>query len=243
MARRMAFSSSAHLTVLACSITSSPLKTDIPSSAKRDDAVRIDLVHGDPPVAAAMSPHQIGDFRRPEPRPLGRVLACLVVEPGLAVADLVDRVEMPGEVLAIVKIPKDHRAFGGDEGVAHGVVRAPELHVGGIGRVADVERVVDDDAGEIALHQLGTDAREAVAPRHGHVGRVQPERRPFTLRQLAIADDVLVEARRLLHRIARQRLARGAFAGMLGKPERRDLAPLAGEGRARWMKDSGHAAP
>ena len=37
IARRIAFSSSAHFTVRACSITSSPEWTEMPSSAERDD--------------------------------------------------------------------------------------------------------------------------------------------------------------------------------------------------------------
>ena len=150
---------------------------------ERDDAIGIDAVDREPRIAAAAALQKLGDLGRPATRAFRSVLARLIVVPGRAVADLVDAIEMPGEMLAIVKVPEDHRAFGRDEGVAHRVVRAPKLHVGGIGRVADVERIVDDDAGEIAFHQFGADARQAIASRDSHVRRIESARQPIRPRQ------------------------------------------------------------
>jgi len=39
----------------------------------------------------------------------------------------------------------------GDVDVAHLVVRAPDLHVGGVGRITRVHLIIEDDAGEIML--------------------------------------------------------------------------------------------
>jgi len=63
-----------------------------------------------------------------------------------------------------------------------------------------------------------------------HVGRIEAQCRPLTLGQFAIADDMLVEARRLVGRVRGERLGRRPLAGMDQNLERLDLAPLAGEG-------------
>jgi len=85
------------------------------------------------------------------------------------VSDLINEFEVVGQVLAIVEIPKDYRALGGDGRITHGIMRAPKLHVGRIGCIANVERIAEKDTGEIATLQLGADALESVAARRRHI--------------------------------------------------------------------------
>ena len=121
---------------------------------ERCDALGIDMVDREPPVAAAVRAHQIGDLRGPARGVLGDAIAALEEVPAAPRPHLVDQVELRREVLAAVEVEHDHRPVGRDEGVAHRVVQAPDLHVGAVGGVADVDRIGDHDAGVVARGQL-----------------------------------------------------------------------------------------
>ncbi|MEJ7697204.1 MAG: hypothetical protein WKF78_11440 [Candidatus Limnocylindrales bacterium] len=146
-------------------------------------------------------------------------------------ADLVDRVEVPGQVLAAVEIPEDDRAFRCHEGVAHGVVGAPQLHIGRVRRIADVERIVEKHAGHVARAQLLADARQPVASGGLHIRRIEPACRPFPFGEPAVADDVLVEARRLLDRVRGKGVVDAAGPGCSGSSNGLILRRLAPNGR------------
>ena len=142
------------LSARASSITSWPSCSTSACGLERRDAVAIGLVEREPAVAAAMGAHQRRDLGRPEPGVLGHPLAAVEVVPGARRPHLVDQLEVSGEMRAAVEVEQDDRALGRDEGVAHRVVQAPDLHVGAVGGVAQVDRVADHDAGEIARREL-----------------------------------------------------------------------------------------
>ena len=50
---------------------------------------------------------------------------------------------------AAVKIKEHDRSIGGDKSVAHRVVCTPDLHVGAVGGIADIEWVAEDDRGVV----------------------------------------------------------------------------------------------
>ena len=73
---------------------------------------------------------------------------------------------------------------GRDEGVAHRVVQAPDLHVGAVGGVAEVDRVGDHDAGIVARGQLRAHAVQGDRPA-SPPGRAARARAPATRRARA----------------------------------------------------------
>ena len=140
---------------------------------------------------------------------------------------------MVGQVLAGEIVEEHDRAFCGDEAVAGRIVRDPELHVGRVGGVADVDGVVEQGAGIVAALQLGADALEPVFAHGRQVGSGDAGGRPFALGHLAVAQDVLVERGGLFARLPAQLFDRG-FRPRL---ERHDLAVAAEGGSQRRRPD------
>jgi len=104
---------------------------------------------------------------------------------------------MVGQVLTREIVEQHHRPVGGDETMPRRVVRHPQLHVGAVGGVADVDGVVEQGAGIVAALQLGADALQPVLAHFGQVGCGNACRGPFSLRLGAITQHMLVERRRL----------------------------------------------
>ena len=99
-----------------------------------------------------------------------RQFAAVEIHPRHRRPHLVDDAGMVRQVLAGEIVEQHDRPFGRDEAVAGRVVRDPELHVGGIGRVADVDRVVEQRAGIVAALQFGADALQPVFSHRRQVG-------------------------------------------------------------------------
>jgi hypothetical protein len=73
----------------------------------------------------------------------------------------------------------DGMAAGEDERVVEGVVGRPDLHVRDVGRVADADRVVEQDAGHIGRDELVQKPPLAPAPRPlEHLGAERAHQRP-----------------------------------------------------------------
>ncbi len=145
----------------------------------------VGLVDREPAVAAAVAAQQIGDLGRPAPGMLGHAGAAVKKIPGARRPDLVDQVQRLGEMGAAVEIEDDHRPLGRDEGVADRVVQAPDLHVGAVGGVAEVDRIGEDSPGVVAPRERRPQAGEALGPERLEVGRLELQGPPFLERQLA----------------------------------------------------------
>ena len=190
------------------------------------DAFGIEMIGGDAAVSAAMFLDEIGNAGRPALDALAGQLAAIEIDPRHRRPDLVDHAGMVGQMLAGEIVEQHDRPFGRDEAMAGVVVRDPQLHVGRIGGVADVDGVVEQGAGIVAALQLGADALEAVAA-HGRQVRIgDAGGRPFGLGHGAIAEHMLVERRRLFTRGA-------AEVGLGARLERHDLAVAAEGGFGR----------
>jgi len=94
---------------------------------------------------------------------LGRaVVAGGEVEPRGADAHLVDQRQRAAEMLGARELPQDDRPVGADHRVARRVLQRPDLHVGAVGRVADVDRVEEQRRRDVARLELGPEAAEPV---------------------------------------------------------------------------------
>ena len=177
----MALISSGDLIARASSITAWPSWTLMPCASERFDALGVDMVEREAPVAAAVRAHQVGDLGGPARRVLGDSIAALEEIPAATGPHLVDQIEMRRQMRAAVEVEHDHRPVGRDEGVARRVVQAPDLHVGAVGGVAHVDRVADHDAGVVARGQLlrarGRDDTRASPPDPAAPGRAPATRR------------------------------------------------------------------
>ena len=78
-------------------------------------------------------------------------------------------VQACGTVAAIVEIEHHHGTVHGDEGVARRVVRDPDLHIGGVRGVADVQQVCQYDGSDIPRGQLRPYAAQAIGAYSIHV--------------------------------------------------------------------------
>ncbi len=89
---------------------------------------------------------------------------------------------------AVLVVPDHHVAVGADQQGAERVVGVPQLHVGAVGGVADVERVGHDQAA-VAAGVDGVDQPlPAVLPHRGQVGQRQPRCFPLVVRQFGGPD-------------------------------------------------------
>ena len=119
-----------------------------------DDALRRDTVDGDAPIGAAVLADHRVQIDRPRPCLIHLPRTGQEVEEGNGGAHLVDGGE-PGDqqVAAAAEFEEADQAFGRHIDVARLVVGAPDLHVRRVDGVADIQRVVEEDAGEIAFRE------------------------------------------------------------------------------------------
>ena len=75
---------------------------------------------------------------------------------------LAEHLEARLQMVAAFELKQDHGPFGKDQGVSHGVVQGPDLHVGAVQRIADIDRVIKQSRSTIVLAQKLADARQAV---------------------------------------------------------------------------------
>ena len=138
-----------------------------------------DLVDGKTLVRAAVGLHHINHLVDEVGGCRLGLVAGLEVEEAGAVAHLADKRQMRGQMLAIVEIPQDHLALGRHEAGARRVVRDPQLHVGGVGGIADVQRIEQQQAGTVMLADLLLQPRQPVFAERRHVRRLDPGSLPF----------------------------------------------------------------
>jgi hypothetical protein len=120
-----------------------------------------------------------------------RVLAPVAggeIEHRRAGADLGHQRVVIGQERRVLVIPQHHVPVGADHAGAERVVGVPQLHVGGIGRIADVERVEDEDPGKVALGQAVHDPPQPVGAHGVQIGQDQARRLPFGIGQRGGAD-------------------------------------------------------
>ena len=85
---------------------------------------------------------------------------------------------MVEQMLAAGEFPDHDIAVGRNEAGARGVVGDPQLHVGRIGCVADVERIEAQDAGIVALPELAHQPAKPVLAHRLQIGCLEPCSRP-----------------------------------------------------------------
>ena len=139
----------------------------------------LDLVDGETLVRAAVRLHhidhlvdEVGGCR------LGLVAGLEVEEAG-TVTHLADKRQMRGQMLAIMEIPQDHLALGRHEAGARRVVRDPQLHIGGVGGIANIQRIEQQQSGTVMLADLFLKPRQPVFAKRRHVRRLDPGCLPF----------------------------------------------------------------
>ena len=120
---------------------------------------RLDLVDGDPFVAAAVLAQQADDLSAPGLDLAIDVLGRSHVDPRDGTPDLVDAGQGAAEMIAALEFKQDRWPIGKDEGVAIGVVQRPQLHVRGIERVADIDRIVEQGGHNRAAEVGGAASR------------------------------------------------------------------------------------
>lgn len=86
-------------------------------------------------------------------------------------------------MLAAVEIPQHHVPARGDEAGAGGIVCRPQLHIGGVGGVANVQWVEEEDAAQAATNELIADALQAIRAHGGEMRRLQTQTLPLGERQ------------------------------------------------------------
>ena len=124
--------------------------------------IRSHAVNADPPVAACVFAHQIGDFPREHAGMVHRAAARREIRRCPRRPPLADTRIAFSEVGAVPELEEDRRTFRSHEAVADLVVQAPHLHVGRINGIAHVELIEEQDAGKIAQAKLAVDVGEAV---------------------------------------------------------------------------------
>ena len=152
-----------------------------PQCLERGAAFRIDVVDRQAAIGAALRTHQVVDLLCPLRNHLLLAVGDAEVVPERAAPRLADRFDAVGEMLAVAIVEDRGFALRRHEAIARGVVHRPDRHVARAGRVADVDRVVEQDPGVVARAQFPLHAPEAIEaqPRHVDIVAVvdQAERR------------------------------------------------------------------
>ncbi|MNQ81391.1 hypothetical protein D3C85_964100 [compost metagenome] len=126
---------------------------------------QIGLVHRQAGLATGVMLHQVGYFAGPGAGLLRDTRTRAEIAPVDRRADLVEQFVALVQVLAIVELEQDHRPAGEYQGVAGEVVQGPHLHVRGVGGVADVHRVVEQDRRAVLGQQSLAHPLQAIRPR------------------------------------------------------------------------------
>ncbi len=157
--------------------------------------VRAGPVDGDPPVAIAAGVDQISQLGGPLGEVAGPLVAGQFVHPLHRRTDLIDQLQVQREKVEIRVVEQDHRPVCRHPEVTRRVVGCPQAHVGGVGRIADVNRVVEHDPRIIELDQALLHPAEPVAADLVEVGYLDAGRGELCQRQVPRAERVPVEGR------------------------------------------------
>ena len=127
------------------------------------------LVDGETPVPAAVRTQKLVDLAREATRHLVGAIAGRKVEEGPEGPSLVDQRQVVGEVDRPPELEEDDGAVGRDEAGPRRVVGDPHLHVGRVGRVADVERVEEEEPRAVVAAEFAAQPFEPVLAEGGEV--------------------------------------------------------------------------
>ena len=150
-----------------------------PDPFKGAQPVHQDLVHTDAAVRAGMGAHHLIDLRGKAPRLLRRFVTRGEIEERGAMADLLDQRVEADQKRRVLVFPDNHVPVGADHAGAKRVVAVPKLHVRGVGRVADVERVEHQEPAIVARLKRLDQPLQPVFAHPFQVGQGQTRRRPF----------------------------------------------------------------
>ncbi len=148
------------------------------NGVERSDTGQLHSVHRQASVPAPVPAQQIVDLRGEALAEFVAAVAGFEIEKRRAGPHFTDQGQVPGEHFAAVEIPQDHRSLGGYEADPAGIVGHPELHVAGVGGVADVERVPQQNPSIVAGPELFPDAFQPILTQGRHIGWRQAERLP-----------------------------------------------------------------
>ena len=130
----------------------------------------VEMVGGDAPVGAGAGfAHDRVELGRPLSNPLGDAVAGAEEGPDGGRADVADRFQVPGEMQGAAVFEERAETLRRNPAVAVLVVQDPDLHVAGAVGVTHVDRIVEQDAGEIALLQHLLHTAQPVGPHPPHV--------------------------------------------------------------------------
>jgi hypothetical protein len=93
------------------------------------------------------------------------------VVPRFGRTNLVDRLEMARQVLAVAEFEERRMAVGRHAHVTTRIVQAVDLHVPRVAYVPDVDRIEQDDCGEVAAGKCRANAALAIGAKRDGVGR------------------------------------------------------------------------
>ncbi len=155
---------------------------------QRAQAVDHDLVNGKTAVAAGMGAHHLVHLRRKAAGVIGDLVTADVVKERRTRAQFLDQRVEGHKKRRVLVFPHHHMPVGADQAGAERIVAVPQLHVGGVGGVADVQGVEHHDAAVIARDQRLHHPVPAEFAHAGQVGQGQACRFPFAKGKLGGAD-------------------------------------------------------
>ena len=119
---------------------------------------------------------------------LGPLVAGDRIEERRARAEFLDQGIEGHKERGLLVFPDHHIAVGAQEDGAERVVAVPKLHVGGVGGIADVQRVEHQKSADVTLDQRLGQPPPAVFAHSVQIGRCQARRLPFAERKLRRPD-------------------------------------------------------
>ena len=146
------------------------------------------LVDAKPHICAAVLADQVGHFAAEFIRRWGHFIAPVEIEqvgPGSLFAH--KRIELAQEH-AVLVIPDHHVSVCADQHRPECVMGIPQLHIGAVGGVADVQRVEHQDTAVVPRIHRSRQPGVAKRPHPGQVGQGQPGGGPFGIGKLGGAD-------------------------------------------------------
>ena len=90
----------------------------------------------------------------------------------------------PRQKRRILVVPDYHIAIGTEQHGTKRVMRVPQLHIGAVGRIADIERIEQQQPGIVPRPNRRRQPLPAEFPHRGQIRQFQPRHRPFAIGQL-----------------------------------------------------------
>ncbi len=187
---------------------------------QRPQPVDHDLVHRQPPVRPGMGAHHLIDLRRKAARRLRPPIPRRVVEERRSRAQLLHQRVEGDEEGRILVLPHHHMPIGAEQAGPERVMRVPQLHVGRVRRIADVQRIEQQEPAVVPRHQPGDQLAPAILAHPAKIRQLQPRRLPFPERGLRRPDrhPVIVIGRPVAQRSPARRVDLPAVAVIVHGP-------------------------